>query len=59
MLGPAGRRRGVAVAEALGGALLLVALALGLAWLFGAVALNAPGAKELREACSARRSSRR
>ena len=30
--------------------MLLVALALGLAWLFGAVALNAPGAKGLREA---------
>ena len=43
-------RRGVAVAEATGGAILLVALALGLAWLFGAVALNAPGAKSLRKA---------
>jgi S1-C subfamily serine protease len=29
---------------------LLVALALGLAWLFGAVALNAPGARGLRKA---------
>ena len=46
----AGRRRGVAIAESSGGALLLVALALGLAWLFGAVALNAPGAKGLRKA---------
>jgi S1-C subfamily serine protease len=50
LLGAAGRRRGIAVAEASGGALLLVALALGLAWLFGAVALNAPGAKGLRRA---------
>jgi S1-C subfamily serine protease len=50
LLGTAGRRRGVAVAESSGGALLLVALALALAWLFGAVALNAPGAKSLRQA---------
>jgi S1-C subfamily serine protease len=50
LLGTAGRRRGVAVAESSGGAVLLVALALGLAWLFGAVALNAPGAKSLRTA---------
>jgi S1-C subfamily serine protease len=50
LLGVAGRRRGVAVAESSGGAVLLVALALGLAWLFGAVALNAPGAKGLRMA---------
>jgi S1-C subfamily serine protease len=50
LLGRAGRRRGIAVAESSGGALLLVALALGLAWLFGAVALNAPGAKGLRKA---------
>jgi S1-C subfamily serine protease len=50
LLGPGGRRRGLAIAEASGGALLLVALALGLAWLFGAVALNAPGAKNLRMA---------
>jgi S1-C subfamily serine protease len=50
LLGRAGRRRGVAIAESTGGALLLVALALGLAWLFGAVALNAPGAKDLRKA---------
>jgi uncharacterized membrane protein required for colicin V production len=49
ILGPAGRRRGVAIAEASGGALLLVALGLGIAWLFGAVALNAPGAKNLRQ----------
>jgi S1-C subfamily serine protease len=50
LIGPAGRHRGVAIAESSGGALLLVALALGLAWLFGAVALNAPGAKGLRKA---------
>jgi S1-C subfamily serine protease len=50
LLGRSGRRRGVAIAESSGGALLLVALALGLAWLFGAVALNAPGAKNLRQA---------
>jgi S1-C subfamily serine protease len=50
LLGPGGRRRGVAVAESSGGAVLLVALALALAWLFGAVALNAPGAKGLRMA---------
>jgi S1-C subfamily serine protease len=50
LLGAAGRRRGIAIAEASGGAVLLVALALGLAWLFGAVALNAPGAKGLRTA---------
>jgi S1-C subfamily serine protease len=49
LLGPAGRRRGVAIADSSGGAVLLVALALGLAWLFGAVALNAPGAKGLRQ----------
>jgi S1-C subfamily serine protease len=50
LIGAAGRGRGVAVAESSGGALLLVALALALAWLFGAVALNAPGAKGLRTA---------
>ena len=50
LLGAAGRNRAVAVAESSGGAVLLVALALGLAWLFGAVALNAPGAKGLRRA---------
>src|SRR5262249_59119026 len=44
------RRRGVRIAESAGGAVLLVALALGLAWLFGAVALNAPGARSLRTA---------
>jgi S1-C subfamily serine protease len=50
LFGPAGRRRGWAIAEASGGAILLVALALGLAWLFGAVALNVPDAKGLRKA---------
>jgi S1-C subfamily serine protease len=50
LLGPAGRHRWFAVVESSGGAVLLVALALGLAWLFGAVALNAPGAKDLRKA---------
>jgi S1-C subfamily serine protease len=50
LLGPGGRRRSLAIAESTGGAVLLVALALGLAWLFGAVALNAPGAKSLRTA---------
>jgi S1-C subfamily serine protease len=50
LIGRAGRRRGVAIAESSGGALLLVALALGLAWLFGAAALNAPGTKGLRQA---------
>ena len=50
LLGARGRRRGVAIAESSAGALLLVALALAMAWLFGAVALNAPGAKDLRTA---------
>jgi S1-C subfamily serine protease len=50
LLGRRGRRRGLMIAESTGGALLLVALALGLAWLFGAVALNAPGGKDLRTA---------
>src|SRR5436190_9686595 len=50
LLGTAGRRPGVAITESSGGAILLVALALGIAWLFGAVALNAPGAKTLRKA---------
>jgi S1-C subfamily serine protease len=50
LLAGTGRRRGLAAAEASGGALLLVALALSFAWLFGAVALNAPGAKGLRKA---------
>lgn len=49
ILGPRGRRRSVVLADAAGGALLLVIVSLALAWLFGAVALNAPGAKELRK----------
>jgi S1-C subfamily serine protease len=44
------RRGGVVVVDAAGGALLLAALGLGLAWLFGAAALNTPGAKDLRQA---------
>jgi S1-C subfamily serine protease len=44
------RRGGAVVVDAAGGALLLAALGLALAWLFGAVALNAPGAKDLRQA---------
>ncbi len=50
LLGAAGRHPAVAIVESTGGAVLLVALALGIAWLFGAVALNAPGAKSLRQA---------
>lgn len=50
LLGGASGPRGLAIAESSGGAVLLVALALGLAWLFGAVALNVPDAKELRHA---------
>ncbi len=50
LIGPAGRYPAVAIVESTGGAVLLVALALGLSWLFGAVALNAPGAKGLRQA---------
>jgi S1-C subfamily serine protease len=44
------RRGGAVVVDAAGGALLLAALGLGLAWLFGAAALNTPGAKDLRQA---------
>jgi S1-C subfamily serine protease len=36
------------VADGAGGAVLIAALALGLAWIFGAVALHTPGASELR-----------
>ncbi len=35
--------------DGLGGALLVACLGLGLAWVFGAVALQTPGARELRE----------
>jgi S1-C subfamily serine protease len=50
LLGPAGRHPLIAAGEATGGAMLLVAVALGVSWLIGAVALNAPGAGGLREA---------
>ena len=43
------RRRGAALYDAAGGAVLLAALGLCLAWMFGVVALNAPGAKDLRQ----------
>jgi S1-C subfamily serine protease len=46
----AGGPRGLVIGEAVGGALLLGLLAFAIAWLFGAVALNAPGAKDLRQA---------
>jgi len=48
VLGPAGRRRSIRLAEAVGGAVLLVAVSLALAWLMGTVALHAPGAREVR-----------
>ena len=44
------RHDGAAALDAAGGALLLAALGLALVWMFGAVALNTPGAKELRQA---------
>jgi S1-C subfamily serine protease len=44
------RRDRAVIVDAAGGALLLAALGLALAWLFGAVALNTPGAKDLRQA---------
>jgi S1-C subfamily serine protease len=44
-----GLRGPVSVADGIGGALLVGALALGIAWLLGAVALQTPGARELRE----------
>ncbi|HEY6780283.1 MAG TPA: MarP family serine protease [Thermoleophilaceae bacterium] len=40
---------GFGVLDGLGGALLVACLGLGLAWIFGAVALQTPGARELRE----------
>jgi hypothetical protein len=40
---------GLGVVDGLGGALLIGALALAIAWLLGAVALQTPGARELRE----------
>ncbi len=44
------RHRGAVLLDSSGGAALLAALALALVWLFGAVALNAPGATDLRQA---------
>lgn len=44
------RGPGAVLLDSSGGAVLLAALALALAWLFGAVALNAPGATDLRRA---------
>lgn len=42
LVGPLG------IVDSAGGAVLLAAVGLGAAWLFGAVALNTPGARELR-----------
>jgi S1-C subfamily serine protease len=42
------RGSATAAADGIGGAALIAALALGLAWVFGAVALHTPGATELR-----------
>ena len=42
LVGPLG------IVDSAGGAVLLAAVGLGVAWLFGAVALNTPGARELR-----------
>ena len=42
------RGRMAATLDAIGGALLLAALALAFAWMFGVAALNTPGAKDLR-----------
>ncbi len=44
------RHRGALILDSSGGAVLLAALGLGLVWLFGAVALNAPGTTDLRQA---------
>jgi len=44
-----GLRGPLGVADGIGGALLVGALALGIAWILGAVALQTPGARELRE----------
>jgi len=43
------RERAAAILDGAGGAVLLAAIGLGLAWMFGAVALNAPGGRELRQ----------
>jgi S1-C subfamily serine protease len=42
------RRPAGSAVDAAGGAVLFAALALGLAWVFGAVALHTPGARDLR-----------
>src|SRR4051812_22203374 len=42
LVGPLG------IVDSAGGAILLAAVGLGVAWLFGAVALNTPGARDLR-----------
>jgi S1-C subfamily serine protease len=42
------RRRSLHLADGAGGAALIASVALGLAWVFGAVALHAPGAGQLR-----------
>src|SRR3954452_15081299 len=42
LVGPLG------ILDSAGGAILLAAVGLGVAWLFGAVALQTPGARELR-----------
>jgi S1-C subfamily serine protease len=42
------RGRGLDVLDGVGGAALIAAAALGLAWVFGAVALHAPGTTDLR-----------
>ncbi len=44
-----GLRGPLGVADGIGGALLVGALALAIAWILGAVALQTPGARELRE----------
>jgi hypothetical protein len=44
------RRPAGGVVDAVGGSVLFAALALGLAWVFGAVALHTPGARDLRSA---------
>jgi len=42
------RERTGAIVDGAGGALLLAAIGIGLAWMFGAVALNAPGGRDWR-----------
>jgi hypothetical protein len=43
------RERAAAIVDGAGGAVLLAAIGLGLAWMFGAVALNAPNGRDLRQ----------